>query len=126
MALVTSTFRSLLSKKTIQRLAWRTNVPVRRPYQSAAMSTCPDLTAWAQGRIAALYEAKSDDSLHDAFESAISPSSEIFVNHEKMSRDSLKDDMLKRRGAAVSTSVKWENVIEVPKDPEKPYEVSST
>ena len=87
------------------------------------MSTPSDLTTWAQARISAIYEAQSDADLQKAFESAFSPSLEIFVNHERVPKDDMKDDMTKRRNAALSMSVKWENVMAVPKDSEKPDEV---
>ena len=87
------------------------------------MSITSDLTTWAQNHISAIYEAASDEDLHKSFESTFSPSSEIFVNHEHLSRESMRDDMVKRRGAAVSTSVKWENVMTVPKNHQKPDEV---
>jgi hypothetical protein len=70
-----------------------------------------------------MYEAASDEDLHKSFEATFSPHSEIFVNYENLSRESMKDDLMKRRGAAVSTSVKWENVMAVPKDQKKPDEV---
>jgi hypothetical protein len=87
------------------------------------MPISPDLTTWAQEHITDMYEAKSDDDLHKSFEATFSPSAEIFVNHEKLSRESMKDDMMKRRGAAVSSSVKWENIMAVPKEHDKPDEV---
>ncbi|KIM72864.1 hypothetical protein PILCRDRAFT_829531 [Piloderma croceum F 1598] len=86
------------------------------------MSDSCDLTTWAQRHISAIYEAQSEDDLHNAFEAAFSPSLETFVNHEQMSRESIKDDMVQRRAAAISSSVKWENVMVVPKNPEKPDE----
>ncbi|KIM80538.1 hypothetical protein PILCRDRAFT_822258 [Piloderma croceum F 1598] len=86
------------------------------------MSDSCDLTTWAQRHISAIYEAQSEDDFHHAFEAAFSPSLETFVNHEQVSRESIKDDMVQRRAAAISSSAKWENVMAVPKDQEKPDE----
>jgi len=112
--------------ETRQQLSFRLTSTVRRQYQSRSyvtMSDSCDLTTWAQRHISAIYEAQSEDDLHHAFEAAFSPSLETFVNHERVSRESIKDDMVQRRGAAISSSVKWENVMAVPKDREKPDEV---
>jgi len=82
-----------------------------------------DLTTWAQEHISTMYEAGSESDLHQAFEATFSPSAEIFVNHEKVLRESLKDDLTKRRESCVSASVKWENVMAAPNDIDKPDEV---
>jgi hypothetical protein len=89
------------------------------------MSTESDLTTWAHQHISAIYEANSDHDLRKAFENTFSPSSEFFVNHQRVSRESMKEDMTKRRAACVSASVKWENSMVVPKDGDKPDEVCS-
>jgi hypothetical protein len=112
--------------ETRQQLSCRLTSAVRQQYQSRShvtMSDSCDLTTWAQRHISAIYEAQSEDDLHHAFEAAFSPSLETFVNHEQMSRESIKDDMVQRRAAAISSSVNWENVMVVPKNPEKPDEV---
>lgn len=107
-------------------LSHSTTLTVSRQYPShshATMSTSCDLTTWAQKHISAIFEARSDDDLHHSFDAAFSSSSEIFVNHEQLSREWMREDMIKRRGAAISASVKWENVMVVPNDQDKPYEV---
>lgn len=83
------------------------------------------LKSWAQTHISALYEAQSDHDLHEAFEATFAPSPEIFINHERVSRESMKDDLTKRRGAAIFARVKWENVMVVPKNADRPEEVRS-
>jgi len=89
------------------------------------MSSSSDLITWAHRHISALYEANSDDDLHKAFEATFSPSSEFYVNHEPVSRESMKEDLTKRRAAGVSASVKWENYMVVPKGGDNPDEVCS-
>jgi hypothetical protein len=83
-----------------------------------------DLAAWTQARISAIYEAQSDTDFQKSFSSAFSSSPEIFINHQNISKDNMKDDIAKRRNAAAcGMDVKWENVMVVPKDSAKPDEV---
>lgn len=87
------------------------------------MATSSDLTSWTQSHIQAIYEAQSDDDLHKAFETTFSPKLDTIINHESTPRESLGDDLKNRRNGAASQKVNWENIMEVPKNDEKPEEV---
>jgi hypothetical protein len=118
------TVRSSVAFAKIHRhTPYRATTTAQRPYQPHSFVAMSDLTTWAQEHISTMYEAGSESDLHQAFEATFSPSTEIFVNHEKVSRESLKDDLTKRRVSCVSASVKWENVMAAPNDVDKPDEV---
>ncbi|KII95398.1 hypothetical protein PLICRDRAFT_170055 [Plicaturopsis crispa FD-325 SS-3] len=74
----------------------------------------PSLQAWAQTHLSALYESSDPNA---AFEAAFSPSAQIYLNHEALGRPDLKERVVGRVGAAANgASVKWENIIAVPKE----------
>ncbi|TFK45414.1 hypothetical protein OE88DRAFT_1639926 [Heliocybe sulcata] len=82
----------------------------------ASTNETPDLESWAKSRIASLYETLEEEQFHTAFDSCFSPDAQVIMNHEPVSRDNAKSDLLTKRFAAQSATVKWENVISVPKE----------
>jgi len=87
------------------------------------------LTEWAQSHLTTLYESHpttsapaTESDLSPAFDSAFSPEAEIFVNHDAVDRDALKDSIAKKKWAVQRCDVEWKNVIEVPANTNKPHE----
>lgn len=89
------------------------------------MSTS-DLKSWTQSSIAAIYASQSPQDVQSAFDAAMSPSVSITVNMETVQRDAMKEEVTNRNAGAMidGASVKWENIMVVPDDQEKPDEVT--
>lgn len=85
--------------------------------------TSPDLKTWAQNHISALYTPESDDDLQSTFEATFSPSAQIFMGSDLMDREAMKDDLMKRRAAAVSATLDWDSIVVEAKDPQSPEDV---
>ncbi|KZT27191.1 hypothetical protein NEOLEDRAFT_1061311 [Neolentinus lepideus HHB14362 ss-1] len=82
----------------------------------AASNELPDLETWAKSRIAALYETTEEDRFDSAFESCFSSDAQIIMNHEPVSRENAKSDLLTKRFAAQQATVNWDNVMSASKE----------
>ncbi|EPQ55444.1 hypothetical protein GLOTRDRAFT_21064, partial [Gloeophyllum trabeum ATCC 11539] len=67
----------------------------------------PDLLSWAQSHITALWESTEEEEFHGAFDSCFASNAEAIMNHENVSRDNAKSNLLSRRFAAHSAKVEW-------------------
>jgi hypothetical protein len=67
------------------------------------------LSSWFQSQFTEIYDSHDLDS---AFDSVFSSEVKVYMNHDEMNRDTYKDDFLKRKAAAVHTSIKWENIVD--------------
>ncbi|EPQ55434.1 hypothetical protein GLOTRDRAFT_121554 [Gloeophyllum trabeum ATCC 11539] len=79
-------------------------------------SQVPDLESWAQSHIAALWESTEEDAFHGAFDSCFASNAETLINHEIVSLDKAKSDLLSTRFAAQSAKVEWQDISSLPKE----------
>ncbi|KAL1704293.1 hypothetical protein EV121DRAFT_259848 [Schizophyllum commune] len=81
------------------------------------MSTSDDsLAAWAQARLADVYEYAPDteaQNLVSNFDTALSPRAEIFLNDKPVEYDEYRKDMTERKAMANRAKVEFKDVIEV-------------
>ena len=81
------------------------------------MSTSDDsLAAWAQARLANVYEYAPDteaQNLVSNFDTALSPRAEIFLNDKPVEYDEYRKDMTERKAMANRAKVEFKDVIEV-------------
>jgi hypothetical protein len=88
---------------------------------TTALSNLSSLTTWLEARLFSVYtefhSTKAD--FDNTFDSIFSPSVEILVNHDPVSRDNFRNDFWNVAGS----NVEWDNVTELPKDPQNPVGV---
>ena len=89
------------------------------------MSSTMSLTAWLQAHLIELYTAHSNDQLQSILDSAFTLSAEIIVNHDKVSRDSLVDNLQFLQVSGPGTTLEWKHITEVPTDQSNPTAVSA-
>ena len=80
----------------------------------AASSTAivlPPLDLWAEGRLTAIYQAKTQDDFTTAFDDFIAQDVHIFVNGSKISRDDYKQLLERQRFLENSATIKFDGVV---------------
>ncbi|KAL1743790.1 hypothetical protein HDZ31DRAFT_83174 [Schizophyllum fasciatum] len=93
------------------------------------MSGNDSLTAWAQERLASVYEYAPDtesENLVDSFDTALSPNADIYLNDAPVPYDEYRKDMTERKAMANRAKVEFKDVIEVPDDNKRTGLVAGT
>jgi hypothetical protein len=88
------------------------------------MSSTTSLTAWLQSHLSELYTAHSNDQLQSIINSTFTPSAEIIVNHDKVSRDSLLNNLQLVQVSGPGTTLEWKHITELSADQSNPTAVS--
>jgi hypothetical protein len=83
----------------------------------------PRLTAWVQGSVRALAQAKDTATFDRVFDDFIGNPAEITVNGKRMSREAYKDLLQAQHALQQSADVNFGGAVEVPKDPEDQFKV---
>lgn len=89
----------------------------------AANIVLPTLTAWAEQRLTALFNAKDESTFDDAFDAfvAADPSS-IVVNGQRLSRAQYKQRLWQDKFLELGADVTYLGAVSVPKDPSNTFD----